>query len=130
MTTTILRRFPFPFRLCFASSSASLTVHTIRVLRILLAASFAGFVTAPACAEIEVTSRECLKSARFLAPIDSPVTVISNGRLLSRDKDPATGLMAFHWSQEKPHANYLITLVAGFFKKLEDKYAPSAAPST
>jgi aminopeptidase N len=49
------------------------------------------------------------------------MTVISNGRLLSREKDPATGLVAFHWSQEKPHANYLITLVAGFFKKLEDK---------
>jgi aminopeptidase N len=50
------------------------------------------------------------------------MTVISNGRLLSREIDPATGLVAFHWSQDKPHANYLITLVAGFFKKLEDKY--------
>jgi aminopeptidase N len=49
------------------------------------------------------------------------MTVISNGRLLAQEKDPATGLVAFHWSQEKPHANYLITLVAGFFKKLEDK---------
>jgi aminopeptidase N len=49
------------------------------------------------------------------------MTVISNGRLLSQEKDPATGLVAFHWSQEKPHANYLITLVAGFFKKLEDQ---------
>jgi aminopeptidase N len=49
------------------------------------------------------------------------MTVISNGRLLTQEKDPATGLVAFHWSQEKPHANYLITLVAGFFKKLEDK---------
>ena len=50
------------------------------------------------------------------------MTVISNGRLLSRENDPATGLVAFHWSQEKPHSNYLITLVAGFFKKLEDTY--------
>jgi len=49
------------------------------------------------------------------------MTVISNGRRISENKDPATGLVAVHWSQEKPHANYLITLVAGYFKKLEDK---------
>jgi aminopeptidase N len=49
------------------------------------------------------------------------MTVISNGRLVSETKDPATGLIASHWSQEKPHANYLITLVAGYLKKLEDK---------
>jgi aminopeptidase N len=28
----------------------------------------------------------------------------------------------FHYAQEKPHANYLLTLVAGYFKKLEDKH--------
>ena len=49
------------------------------------------------------------------------MTVVSNGRLISQDKDSA-GLVAFHWSQEKPHANYLITLVAGYFKALEDKH--------
>jgi len=49
------------------------------------------------------------------------MTVISNGRLVSEEKDAATGLIAFHWSQEKPHANYLITLCAGYFKKIEDK---------
>src|ERR1043166_424048 len=49
------------------------------------------------------------------------MTVISNGRLVSESKDAATGLVASHWSQEKPHANYLITLVAGYLKKLEDK---------
>src|SRR6185437_15976828 len=50
------------------------------------------------------------------------MTVISNGRLVSSEKDPATGLTAIHWSQEKPHANYLISLVAGYFQKVEDKY--------
>lgn len=48
------------------------------------------------------------------------MTVISNGRLVSEAKDPASGLTVLHWSQEKPHANYLITLVAGYFKKVED----------
>jgi aminopeptidase N len=47
---------------------------------------------------------------------------VSNGRLVSEEKDAATGLTAFHWSQEKPHANYLIMVAAGYFKKLEDKH--------
>ena len=54
--------------------------------------------------------------------VSEGMTVLSNGRLVSEEKDPVTGLVAVHWSQDKPHANYLITLVAGFFKKIEDKH--------
>jgi len=54
--------------------------------------------------------------------IPKGMTSISNGRLVSEEKDSATGLMVFHWSQEKPHANYLISLCAGYFKKIEDKF--------
>jgi aminopeptidase N len=50
------------------------------------------------------------------------MTVLSNGKLISEEKDPVTGLMAVHWKQDKPHANYLISLLAGFFKKVEDRY--------
>ena len=70
----------------------------------------------------------CIDSpnAKFTSEITCHVpdgmTVISNGRLVSEDKDPATGLMAAHWSQEKPHANYLISLVAGNFKKIEGRH--------
>lgn len=49
------------------------------------------------------------------------MTVISNGRLVDEEKD-ANGLVASHWSQEQPHANYLITLAAGYFKKVEGKH--------
>ena len=49
------------------------------------------------------------------------MTVLSNGRLLSSDKDSA-GVAAFHWSQDKPHANYLVSLVAGYFKSVQDKH--------
>jgi len=52
--------------------------------------------------------------------IPQGMTAISNGRLVSEEKDG--DLVTFHWSQENPHANYLISLVAGYFKKLEDKY--------
>jgi len=54
--------------------------------------------------------------------IPDGMTSISNGRLVSQEKDPNTGLMVFHWSLEKPHANYLISLCAGYFKKVEDKF--------
>jgi aminopeptidase N len=54
--------------------------------------------------------------------IPEGMTSISNGRLVSEEKDPASGLVAFHWSQDKPHANYLISLCAGYFKKIEDKF--------
>jgi aminopeptidase N len=49
------------------------------------------------------------------------MTVLSNGRLVSQAQDPS-GLAVFHWSQDKPHANYLVSLVAGYFKSVEDKY--------
>ncbi len=50
------------------------------------------------------------------------MTVVSNGRLVSETKAASSGMVAFHWSQEKPHANYLITLVAGYFKRIEDRH--------
>ncbi|MHB8521792.1 MAG: M1 family aminopeptidase [Limisphaerales bacterium] len=50
------------------------------------------------------------------------MTVLSNGRLVSEEKDAAGGLRVVHWSQDKPHPTYLISLVAGYFKKVEDKH--------
>lgn len=50
------------------------------------------------------------------------MTVLSNGRLISEKKDPESGLMVVHWKQDKPHVNYLISLLAGYFKKIEDDY--------
>src|SRR5437879_2328298 len=38
--------------------------------------------------------------------VSEGMTVLSNGRLVSEEKDPVTGLVAVHWSQDKPHANY------------------------
>ena len=61
-------------------------------------------------------------TSEVICRVPAGMTVISNGRLVSAEKDPATGLVAFHWTQEKPSANYLITLNAGYFKKIEDQY--------
>jgi aminopeptidase N len=61
-------------------------------------------------------------TSEVMCRVPEGMTAESNGRLVSEEKDPATGLTAFHWSQEKPHANYLIAVAAGYFKKLEDKH--------
>ena len=48
------------------------------------------------------------------------MVVLSNGRKISEEK--AGGLVAVRWLQDKPHANYLVTLVAGYFKKIEARH--------
>jgi aminopeptidase N len=50
------------------------------------------------------------------------MVVLSNGRKASDKIDPKTGLKVVSWEQEKPHVNYLITLVAGYFKRIEEKH--------
>ncbi|MBU6401033.1 MAG: HEAT repeat domain-containing protein, partial [Verrucomicrobia bacterium] len=52
--------------------------------------------------------------------VPAGMTVLSNGRLLSETTE--NGRLVAHWAQEKPHSNYLISLLAGYFKKVEDKY--------
>jgi aminopeptidase N len=63
---------------------------------------------------------------KFTSEVTCRVTegmvVLSNGRKMSEQKDPATGLVAVRWLQDKPHVNYLIALCAGYFKKVEDTY--------
>jgi aminopeptidase N len=49
------------------------------------------------------------------------MVALSNGRQISAEKKP-DGLTAFRWLQEKPHVNYLISLVAGKLAKIESKH--------
>ena len=53
--------------------------------------------------------------------VPEDMTVLSNGRMVSEDADPSTGLKAVRWLQEKPHVSYLIALVAGKLKGIHDK---------
>ena len=61
-------------------------------------------------------------TSEITARVPTGMTVLSNGRLVSSERDAKTGLQVVRWSQEKPHANYLLSLVAGHFAKIEDKY--------
>ncbi|MFN8658854.1 MAG: M1 family aminopeptidase [Candidatus Obscuribacterales bacterium] len=54
--------------------------------------------------------------------VPEAMMVASNGKQISSTKDAETGLKAVTWLQDKPHSNYLITLVAGNFARTEEKY--------
>jgi aminopeptidase N len=83
------------------------------------------------------TQGESITSRHWFPCLDSPnekytsevtchvpvgMVALSNGRLISEDKDPSTGLVAVHWLQDKPHSSYLIALAAGYFKKVEGRH--------
>jgi aminopeptidase N len=61
-------------------------------------------------------------TSEVICHVPKEMTVISNGRLISEQIDPDTGLKAVRWLQDKPHVNYLIALVAGNLDKIESKY--------
>ena len=54
--------------------------------------------------------------------VPEAMVVLSNGSKVSDAVDADSGLRVVKWSQDKPHVNYLITLVAGHFKRLEEKH--------
>ena len=47
---------------------------------------------------------------------------ISNGRLLKESRDARRKTRTFHWLQEVPHPNYLITIVSGEFDVVEETW--------
>jgi aminopeptidase N len=54
--------------------------------------------------------------------VPEAMVVLSNGRKVSDAVDADSGLRVVKWSQDKPHVNYLITLVAGHFQRIEEKH--------
>ena len=66
-------------------------------------------------------------SSEMIVTVPSPYTVISNGALLGIEKlqkDEQT----FHWKQDLPHSNYLISLYVGEFEKGEMEPAFGTIP--
>ncbi|QEG42382.1 Aminopeptidase N [Roseimaritima ulvae] len=60
-------------------------------------------------------------STEVICHVPKDMTVLSNGQRMGEEID-ADGLKSVRWLQEKPHANYLICLVAGHLEKLEKQY--------
>jgi aminopeptidase N len=61
-------------------------------------------------------------TTEMICHVPPAMTVLSNGRLVGEETDPATGLKAVRWLQDKPHVSYLVCLVAGHLVKLEGKH--------
>ena len=51
--------------------------------------------------------------------VDKPYVAVSNGVLKDRYED-GDGRLVYHWSMEKPHSIYLISLAIGSFTELSD----------
>ena len=60
-------------------------------------------------------------TTEMICRVPSDMVALSNGRLLSKTADADSDLTAWHWLHDKPHVNYLITLCAGYFEKIEDE---------
>ena len=61
-------------------------------------------------------------TTEVICHVPDGMLVLSNGRKLSEEKDEDSGLVTFHWLQDKPHVNYLIAVVAGYFESIQDQY--------
>ncbi len=61
-------------------------------------------------------------SSEVICHVPAEMTVLSNGRKVTEEIDPASGLKTVHWRQDKPHVTYLICLVAGNFEKLQGQH--------
>jgi aminopeptidase N len=59
-------------------------------------------------------------TSEVLCRVPEGMTVISNGRLVEARREGNRTL--FHWSQEPEHVNYLVSVIGGYFQKLEAKH--------
>jgi aminopeptidase N len=62
-------------------------------------------------------------TTEMICHVPEGMVALSNGRLVAQRPNPdAPGLVTWHWLQDQPHVNYLVTLCAGYFVKIEDQY--------
>jgi aminopeptidase N len=60
-------------------------------------------------------------TSEVICRVPEEMVVLSNGRLVSEER-MANGLKAVRWLQDRPHVSYLISLITGHLKSVEDKY--------
>ncbi|TLZ64902.1 MAG: hypothetical protein E6K13_00765 [Methanobacteriota archaeon] len=58
-------------------------------------------------------------TSEVVVTVDEAQLAISNGRLVNEKRDAARKTRTFHWLQDIPHVNYLITIVSGEFDRAE-----------
>ncbi len=62
------------------------------------------------------------QTTELIARVDKEFTVLSNGKLIRQEALEDGQRTEFHWKQDKPHVSYLVTLVAGKFAVVEEKW--------
>jgi aminopeptidase N len=60
-------------------------------------------------------------TSEIRATVDKPYVVVSNGELKEKYEDDE-GRLVYHWSMEKPHSIYLISLAIGAYIELTDHF--------
>ncbi len=61
-------------------------------------------------------------TSELIATVKESWVVLSNGKLVDSRTDKKKKTKTFHWIQSKPHASYLVMMVAGEYTILTDKY--------
>lgn len=61
-------------------------------------------------------------TSEIVATVEKPLTVISNGKLLSTTDNP-DGTRTFDWKIDQPHATYLTSLIVGEYVPVTAEYA-------
>jgi aminopeptidase N len=61
-------------------------------------------------------------TSEVVAHVPERMFALSNGALVAERHDRALGRRTFHYRQEVPHSSYLVTLAAGEYQAIEDKF--------
>ncbi len=61
-------------------------------------------------------------SSELVATVEKPLSVVSNGKLLSVKENP-DGTRTFDWKIDDPHATYLTSIIVGEFAPVTGEYA-------
>ena len=59
-------------------------------------------------------------TSEVICRVPKGMTVLSNGRLVEEREEGEN--IVFHWHQEEEHVNYLISVVGGYFDRLDGEY--------
>ena len=61
-------------------------------------------------------------TSEVVVTVDEKQFAVSNGRLVEESRDAGTRTRTYHWLQDIPHSNYLITIVSGEFDRHEETW--------
>jgi len=61
-------------------------------------------------------------TSEIIAEVPENFSLLSNGRLLSTVHNRKDKTKTFHWYQNKPHTSYLVSVAAGEYAEIRDKF--------